>query len=68
MESKDKDLDVVGFGEESEEQSEYDDSTDIEGFEHLPNESIEDNFEISQDTSDEIINYKEEALRNKFIG
>ena len=63
MESEDKDLDVVGFGEGSEEQSEYDDSTDIEGFEHLPSESIEDNFEISQDTSDEIINYKEEALR-----
>ena len=62
MDLGDKHVYIVGESDDSDDESAIDESTDIEGFEHLPIEESEDNFDSINDTFTEMKNYRDEAL------
>ena len=62
MDLGDKHVNIVGESDDSDDESAIDESTDIEGFEHLPIEESEDNFDSINDTFTEMKNYRDEAL------
>ena len=62
MDLGDKHVNIVGESDDSDNQSAIDESTDIEGFEHLQIKESEDNFDSINDTFTEMKNYRDEAL------
>ena len=57
-----KEVDILGVSSDSEEETVNDESTDIEGFDHLPSEIMEDNLEIVHNISEEFKTFKEKAM------
>ena len=62
MDLGDKHVNIVGESDDSDNESAIDESTDIEGFEHLPIKESEDNFDSINDTFTEMKNYRDEVL------
>ena len=63
MDLEDKEVDILGESEDSDGNFITEDSTDIEGFDHLPiDQSEENDLNIAVDISTEFKHYKDEAL------
>ena len=66
METADEELDVLGLGESTAEEAVDSDSTDIDGYDHLPDNSTDYELDTSDDSCNYIRNFKEESLNKLY--